>query len=272
MHPTTANTTAATAPGHHLHPAAVTAHPSRAHYRRGFIIGLVTSIALVFWLIAMTTPIGMVDYKQDNQGRLSVDAWHTCSKLEDGAVTFCRPLGHADDECATSRDTYRVEQAFLILTGLMLIPLLCCAAVDFSHKLDAHQRVLPFHLGTHGWMLFFAIMTALMSLVAFAVGFAIPRMNPCSNGSLYDAPNFEWGPSPIFSLLTFVCALVDIAVALALRQDGSVKTREEVAHPNEPVVVVHDNEPLARHSHEPLVVHRTDGAPAVQRAEPVQPV
>jgi hypothetical protein len=216
--------------------------------RRGFLIGLLGTLALMCWVVAMTTPIAMIDYGdgdsvtdgsgEPSAGMVHVDAWHACNRRDDGKVAVCRPMGHPDEPCTELRDHFRVEQAFLLLTGLMLLPLLVCAALDFSHKLDANTPDLPHRLDRHEWLIFFAVCSALMSLVAFAVGFAIPHIDSCENGSLKDQPDFAWGPSPVFSLLIFILSLVMIVLAVVLRRDGSRKTKEEIKHQrlNEPVV------------------------------------
>jgi hypothetical protein len=241
----------------HGHPVI---HEANNRPGRGFLVGILTSIAFIFWLIAMTTPIAMLDYGDGSgttttgsgtqidqpKGKLHVDPWHACNRRESSSVAICRPMGHEHESCTQTRDMFRVEQAFLLLTGLMLMPLLGCAAVDFSHKLDARTPPLPFGLSTHGWTIFFAVCTALMSLVAFALGFAIPRSDPCNDGALIDQPDFNWGPSPVFSLLIFIFSLIIIVIALVLREDGSTKTAEEIKHPHHPrMAAVRGNEPLA---------------------------
>jgi hypothetical protein len=239
---------------------------------RGTILLGLSFFALIAWIIAMATDIAWAD-QSNGQGfattiprETHVDTWFTCTDPDPAAgsaVPVCFRNNDDELDCQEYADRFRVVQSFLVMAGILLLPLIICSALDRFALLSDERHTF----GPRAILMALSGVIMMFSIVSFSVAFSIPKTRLCDRREFADAPGFRWGPSPFFTAL--ICLLTFISLIVAAVKRGYVYPDKRAIVVTQPVTTQpYGTQPMATQPYgtQPYGTHPAAAQPVAVRA------
>lgn len=190
---------------------------------RGAIVAGLGFLMIIFVTVQLSTPIFTNNVSRGNvEADFWYDPFYSCARGKD-LPWACSRVADPNIKCSEIVSRNQAHQAFCIMTALFVTLIFLAGLFDFIGNLQ-----LPFSLPNAGPLqlnfnvveIILAVVAWLFSLIAFAIGFSIPRTKYCGPGKSIDSPDFAWGASPWFGVLLWILTMVTIAVALVVPAGG----------------------------------------------------